>query len=78
MSWIDYLGFSASAAVLASFCMTTIVRLRGFAVASNILFGLYGLFGHIYPVFLLHLVLLPINVFKLYRVRNQGHAAGPA
>jgi hypothetical protein len=71
MSWIDCIGFCASFAVLASFCMTTIVPLRAFALASNILFGIYGLLAHIYPVVLLHMILLPINFAKLYRIRSQ-------
>ena len=69
MSWIDGLGFCASLAVLASFCMTTIVALRSLALASNLLFCVYGLLAHIYPVFLLHMVLFPINVAKLWRLR---------
>lgn len=71
MSWIDCLGFCASLAVLASFCMTTIVPLRVVALAGNILFGFYGLLAHIYPVVFLHMILFPINLFKLYRIRSE-------
>ena len=67
MSWVDGLGFCASLAVLASFCMSTIGALRTFALASNVLFITYGLLAHIYPVVLLHMILLPINLMKLYR-----------
>jgi len=35
MSWVDCIGFCASFAVLASFCMTTIVPLRTFALAGG-------------------------------------------
>jgi hypothetical protein len=38
MSWIDILGFAAAFSVLSSFCMTTIVALRSFALMSNVLF----------------------------------------
>jgi hypothetical protein len=69
MSWVDGLGFCASLAVLASFCMTTIVSLRLLALTSNVLFSTYGLIAHIYPVVFLHLMLLPINLVKLYRLR---------
>ena len=65
MSWIDFLGFFAALSVLASFCMTTIVALRTLALLSNILFVSYGLCAHIYPVLVLHLILLPVNLFKL-------------
>src|SRR5450755_4696055 len=57
MSWINLLGFAAAFTVLASFCMTTIVSLRSVAIASNLMFILYGMLGHIYPVFFLHLTL---------------------
>ena len=76
MSWVDGLGFCASFAVLASFCMTTIVSLRLVALTSNVLFSTYGLIAHIYPVVFLHLMLLPINLVKLYRLRWQKSASG--
>jgi hypothetical protein len=69
MAWVDALGFCASFAVLASFCMTTIVPLRACALASNVLFCSYGLLAHIYPVMFLHMLLLPINLVKLWRLR---------
>jgi hypothetical protein len=78
MSWIDCLGFSASLAVLASFCMTTIVPLRIVALASNVLFSLYGLLAHIYPVVFLHMILFPINLLKLYRMRFLKRPSEPA
>ena len=77
MSWIDCLGFSASLAVLASFCMTTIVPLRIVALASNVLFSLYGLLAHIYPV-VLHMILFPINLLKLYQTRPRKRPSEPA
>ena len=65
MSWIDLLGFVASAMVLATFCMSRMLPLRVFAIGSNLLFGAYGYLDHLYPVLLLHLVLLPINCVRL-------------
>jgi hypothetical protein len=69
-SWTNLLGFSAALSVLASFCMTTILSLRSFSLLSNVLFILYGLSAHIYPVFFLYLVLLPVNLVKLYRIQS--------
>jgi hypothetical protein len=69
MSWIDIVGYSAAFAVLGSFCMTTIMSLRVLAIVSNILFAVYGILAHLYPVFLLHTILLPINVLKLARLQ---------
>jgi hypothetical protein len=70
-SWVNFLGFLAALSVLASFCMTRIATLRSFSLLSNVLFILYGLLAHIYPVFLLHVVLLPVNLVKLYRIQSE-------
>ena len=78
MSWVDFLGYAASAAVLATFCMSTMIPLRGVALASNVLFMAYGYLDQLYPVFFLHLILLPVNALRLvqfYRlVRDMRQA----
>jgi formate hydrogenlyase subunit 4 len=56
--------------------MTSIGSLRMFALASNVLFSSYGLIAHIYPVVFLHMVLLPINLLKLYRLQYRKAAQG--
>ena len=72
MSWIDFVGYLAAVMVLATFCMDTIVPLRGLAIASNVLFIVYGIAGQLYPVLLLHALLLPINVTKMVRLQVRG------
>jgi hypothetical protein len=74
MSWIDFLGFSAAFSVLASFCMTTIVALRTLALLSNVLFILYGLCAHIYPVLVLHIILLPIQFGQTSPNEAESHS----
>jgi hypothetical protein len=76
MHWTDLVGFAAAFAVLASFCMTTIVSLRSVAIVSNVLFIFYGMLGHIYPVFFLHITLLPINLTKLYQIQHRPRHTG--
>ena len=68
MRWIELLGYAASASVLATFCMSTMVPLRIFAIGSNVLFASYGGFAHIYPVLMLHLILLPVNSIRLIQI----------
>jgi hypothetical protein len=65
------LGFAAAAAVLAGFCMNSIRHLRLAALASNVLFVIYGLFAHVYPVVILHIILVPINLQKLHRIKPE-------
>jgi CRP/FNR family transcriptional regulator, cyclic AMP receptor protein len=59
------LGYAASLAVLATFLTRTMMPLRVIAIVSNVLFVLYGHAADIMPVLVLHLVLLPINVYRL-------------
>jgi CRP/FNR family transcriptional regulator, cyclic AMP receptor protein len=70
MSWLNFLGYAASATVFATFCMKTMIPLRMLAIASNVLFCSYGYFGHIYPVLILHLALLPINTVRLIQIQR--------
>ena len=70
MTWIDFLGYAASATVLATFCMNTMLPLRVTAILSNILFASFGLWAHIYPVMLLHLILFPVNALRLIQIRR--------
>ena len=59
--------------------MDTILPLRGLAIASNILFIVYGLAAQLYPVLLLHAVLLPINIGKIFQlVRKNRFSIGAA
>ncbi len=70
MSWIDLIGFSAALAVLATFCMSSMISLRAVATLSNTLFIAYGIGQHLYPVLLLHAALLPINILKIVQLRR--------
>jgi hypothetical protein len=72
MSWVDYVGFLAALTVLATFCMDTILLLRGIAIASNILFIVYGTAAQLYPVLLLHALLLPINISKIVQLVRKN------
>lgn len=70
MNWIDINGYAASAAVLATFCMSTMIPLRILALVSNVLFMSYGYFGSLYPVLILHAILFPVNLFRLIQFRR--------
>ena len=66
----NLLGYAASCAVLATFLMRTMVPLRLVAILGNVLFLIFGYVQHIYPVFFLHVALLPINTWRLVAVRD--------
>lgn len=58
-------GFFASTLVLATFAMKDMRMLRIIAVFSNIAFIIYGALDWLPPVLALHLLLLPLNLFRL-------------
>ena len=64
------MGYAASAAVLATFCMSTMIPLRVVALGSNVLFMAYGYADHLYPVFVLHAILLPVNALRLVQFQR--------
>ena len=64
-NWVQLAGYAASLLVFSTFYMKTMIPLRSVAIASNVAFLTYGYFASLYPVFLLHLVLLPLNVLRL-------------
>jgi hypothetical protein len=68
---VNFLGFAASLAVLASFLMRTMLPLRVVAIGSNVLFIAYGYCAHLPPVLCLHIVLLPINIARLSALRER-------
>lgn len=68
VSAVSLIGYAAALTVFASFCMSTMLPLRIVALASNVLFGLYGYFGTLYPVLILHACLFPVNVWRLAQV----------
>ena len=74
LHWVQWVGYAASLLVFSTFYMKTMIPLRCVAIASNVAFLTYGYFAGLYPVFLLHTVLLPLNAFRLrqmYRLKER-------
>ena len=61
----DISGFVASALVLATFAMTNMRLLRITAILSNVAFIAYGSVNALLPVLVLHVLLLPLNLYRL-------------
>ncbi len=69
LGWITAVGYLASFLVFCTFCMKTMIPLRVVAIASNLAFMAFGLLGNVLPVFFLHAILLPLNIFRLREMR---------
>ncbi|WP_143199821.1 hypothetical protein [Bradyrhizobium sp. NAS80.1] len=65
---VNVFGYLAASLVLATFCMRSMSGLRSMALASNLAFIAYGYLADLMPVLLLHIVLLPVNGYRLLQL----------
>ncbi|WP_367607741.1 hypothetical protein [Legionella sp. W05-934-2] len=70
-SMIDLVGYVASSLVFATFYVRKILTLRIIAICSNVAFITYGLGYHLHPIFILHLGLLPLNLYRVFELVKQ-------
>ena len=71
-------GYLASVLVFLTFYMKTMVPLRIIGICSNCAFITYGYLDSLYPVLILHLILLPLNCLRLRQIlqlTRQVHEA---
>lgn len=72
MTAVDSLGYLAAGLVLATFCARSMVLLRMLAIASNGAFIAYGLSARLWPIVLLHAVMLPLNLVRLREALGEA------
>lgn len=65
--WIDAVGYLAAFLLVATFFMRDMTRLRLVAICSSVAWLVYGLLGILYPIIVLHSVLLPVNGYRLWQ-----------
>ena len=68
------IGFIASALVLAAFGMKDMVNLRIVAICSNVAFITYALMLNLPPILVLHVILLPVNGWRLMQELKSKNA----
>ena len=68
MQWIEAFGYLGALMTLATFSLKTMLHLRMAGIVANLAFIIYGVLDHVYPVLLLHMTLLPLNVWRLWQL----------
>jgi hypothetical protein len=68
LDWIEIAGYLASALVFTSFYMRRMIPLRVVAIGSNIAFIVFGYGTGTLPVLILHVLLLPMNVWRTVEI----------
>lgn len=65
---VEWIGYLAALLVFSTFYMKTMVPLRTVAICSNVVFVTYAALGALYPILILHSILLPLNALRLYQM----------
>ena len=72
LDFIELLGYTATFFVAASFLFKSIVSLRTVNCIGAILFVIYGLVKQTYPVALLNIFLVAVNLYQLWRLKQEN------
>lgn len=67
MNTVELLGYLASAIVVGSLAMSSVVRLRVLSLIGSTLFGVYGLLIGAIPIVATNVVIIAINGYFLWR-----------
>jgi hypothetical protein len=66
-TWTDTIGYLGGVLLVLTFFMENMIRLRITAICSSLAWLVYGLVGTLYPIIILHSVLLPLNSYRLWQ-----------
>jgi len=67
------LGWTAEGLVRLTFYLQTITSLKLVAILSNMAFIAYAILISATPILVLHLLLLPLNLFRLFQIFHPNH-----
>lgn len=70
MAFIEIAGWLAALCTLTAYAMRTMVPLRIAALAANVLFILWSIPQGLIPTLVLHILLLPFNLYRLWEIRD--------
>jgi hypothetical protein len=74
-NWFDLVGYLAGILLVLTFFMRDMVQLRITAICSSIAWLAYGFSATLYPIIILHLILAPLNVYRLTQTLRRPRMA---
>lgn len=75
--WIEAVGYAGTGFTILAYGFKNLIPLRIAAILSSLAFLTYGLLVQSYPLILMEMVLLPINLFRLFELINQKYSTTP-
>jgi CRP/FNR family transcriptional regulator, cyclic AMP receptor protein len=76
MTTVHALGYVASSLALTTFTAKSMVGLRPLAIGSKLAFIAYSLSTPLWPILLLHSIMLPLNLLRLCEALGNAPALG--
>lgn len=67
-TWVEWIGYAASIAIVCSLLMSSIVKLRVINMVGALLFVWYGFLVKAYPVVISNVLIICINLYYLYQL----------
>ena len=69
---VEWIGYAASAVIAISLLMIDVGKLRIINSIGCLLFEIYGLLVHAYPVAVANLIIVFINLYHLYKLNTEN------
>lgn len=77
MDWIELIGYAGTALTVIAYAMRSSIRLRIAGILSSLAFLVYGALTQSYPIMLMEMVLLPLNLWRLMQMLRLVRAVAP-
>ncbi|MDO5039409.1 YgjV family protein [Clostridium sp.] len=68
---VEWIGYIASAMIVVSLIMTSIVKLRIINTIGCVLFVIYGIIVGAYPISVSNGLIALINLYNLYKLKHK-------
>jgi hypothetical protein len=69
-SIVEMIGYLAAFFVFLTFYTKTMMPLRYLAIVSNVAFIVYATLARLSPILFLYVVLLPLNLYRLWQLQR--------
>lgn len=70
--WLEVIGYAGALFTLLAYSMRNMRRLRMMGLCANVSFLFYGLLAEVWPMAVLHGVLLPLNTVRLVEIERTA------
>lgn len=70
-NFIEWMGYLASLIVLVSLVMSSVKKLRWINLVGSLIFAIYGLLIQSYPVAIMNLGIVVVNIYYLYQMYQK-------